>query len=365
MKRLVWILIVFAACKKSASESEGEDEVKPVSVVCEPAQAGAVADRVTLRGIVGAPPDKDAIVAAAVAGRLLEVKVKEGDRVKAGDPIATVDDPALAPAVKEADAAVAAARAAQINADAALARAKRLLDQGIAPRRDVEDAEARAAGAASEVAAADARRDVAARQLARAKLTAPIAGVVVHVMKRAGELVDGTPATPVAEIADPTSLEIKADAPAADLVRIKDGAKVTLELDALPGTTLDGTVLLVSPAVDPATSLGTVRVAIDPSSAKDVSLKLGLAGKITIPVAARANAITVPATAVRRSTDGGEEVVVCEKADKGFEAKVTPVETGAHMGDRIEIREGLEAGQPIAVRHVVGLADGTPLEIEK
>jgi cobalt-zinc-cadmium efflux system membrane fusion protein len=324
-----------------------------------------MADRVTLRGVVGVPPDKDAVVAPAVAGRLLEVKVHEGDRVKVGDPIATVDDPTLAPAVQEAQAARAAAQAAKTNADAALARAQRLFDQGIAPRRDVEDAQARAAAAASDVAAASAKLDVAQRQLGRARVTAPIAGVIVHVTKRAGELVDGTPATPVAEIADPISLEIKADAPAADLVRLREGAAVEITLDALPSVKIDGAIVLVSPAVDPATSLGTVRASIK-APPDGVTLKLGLAGSISVAVAQRASAITVPAAAVRRSTDGAEEVVACEKDAKtgAMTAAIVPVKVGARAGDRVEIADGLAAGRLIVTRHVVGLDDGTPLEVE-
>ena len=367
MKRLALVLIAVAACKSGDAATDEEDEKKPVAVACEPAQVAPMNDTVSLRGVVGVPPDKDAVVAPAVAGRLLEVKVHEGDHVKVGDPIATVDDPTLAPAVREAEAARAAAVAAKVNADAALARAQRLFDQGIAPRRDVEDAQARAAATASDVAAADAKRDVAQRQLGRAHVTAPIAGVVVHVTKRAGELVDGTPATPVAEIADPVALEMKADAPAADLVRLREGTTAKIELDALPQTPLTGTVVLVSPAVDPSTSLGGVRVLIAPPTDKSVQLKLGLAGSIAIAVAQRASAITVPAAAVRRSTDGAEEVVACEKDAKtgALAAAVVPVKVGARSGDRVEIVDGLVAGRMIVVRHVVGLDDGTPLEIEK
>jgi membrane fusion protein (multidrug efflux system) len=159
---------------------------------------------------------------------------------------------------------------------------------------------------------------------------------------------------------------MKADAPAADLVRLREGTAAKIELDALPQTPLAGTVVLVSPAVDPSTSLGGVRVLIAPPTDKSVQLKLGLAGSIAIAVAQRASAITVPAAAVRRSTDGAEEVVACDKDAKTGEltAAVVPVKVGARAGDRVEIVDGLVAGRSIVVRHVVGLDDGTPLEVE-
>jgi RND family efflux transporter MFP subunit len=368
VKRAALIIALACACKSSEPPAEGgDDEAKgPVTVGCAPAELGPVSDRISLRGVVGVPPDKDAVVAPAVAGRVLDVKVHEGDRVAAGAPLATIDDPTLAPAVREAEAAQASAAAAKANADAALARATRLVDQGIAPRRDVEDAQARAASATADVSAANARRDAAERQLGRARVTAPIAGVVVHVLRRAGELVDGTPGTPVVEIADPVSLEMKADVPAADLVRIRDGITAEIHLDALADVPLDGKVVLVSPAVDASTGLGSVRVSITPPpESAGIVLKLGLAGTIAITASRRAAAVTVPAAAVRRSTDGGEEVVVCAKGEKdALTASVRAIKVGARTGDRVEIASGVTAGEQVVVRHVVGLEDGAELELE-
>ena len=204
----------------------------------------------TLRGVIGVPPDRDSVVAPQVAGRVSKVLVREGDKVTSGQLLATVDDPALEPALREASAGRAAARAALKNADAALARARRLLEEGIAPRRQVEDAQAQQASAAAALETADAHAALAQKQRDRRRVTAPIAGVVVHVLRRTGELVNGTPSTPVVEIADPATLELRADAPAADLVRVHPGSAVHIELDALPGQTLAGKVVFVSPAVE-------------------------------------------------------------------------------------------------------------------
>ncbi len=353
-----------AACKKAAGDAPADEEDHPVAVACEPARLAAASDDVVLRGTVGVPPDRDAVVAPAASGRLLEVKVREGDRVKAGDVLATVDDPTLGPAVRESEAATAAARANLVNADAALARVKRLFDQGIAPRRDVEDAEAKRASAAAEVAAAGARGDLAHHQQSRARVTAPIAGVVVHVLRRAGELVDGTPATPVVEIADPATLEIRADVPANQLVRIREGTAVEIDLDALPGTPLHGAIVFVSPAVDPATSLGTVRAKLEPPApGADVQLKLGLAGRIVITVARREGVVQVPAVAVRRSTEGGEEIVVCAKKGDDAKAEVRAIKVGARNGDVVEITDGVKVGELVVTQHMVGLEDGATLEL--
>lgn len=356
-----WLAAFLFGLMACHSSSDGDDPADPaVPVVCETARSGAAVDRVTLRGVVAVPPERDAMVAPQVPGRLVTVKVHEGDRVNAGDLLAVVDDPSLAAGTAEAAAAAAAARANLDNATAALARAQRLFDQGIASRREVEDATARRAAAAADSAAATARDKLAVRQRDRARVKSPIDGVVVRLLRRPGELVDGTPATPIVEIADPVTLELRADVPAADLVRVEDGAKGQLRLGAMPDQPLGAKVVFVSPAVDPTTSLGVVRAAIEVP--QGVHLKLGLTGNLVLEVGRRRDAVLVPASAIRRSSEGEQELVVCGHEDGAQVAEVRRVEVAGHTGDDAEIASGLAAGEQVVTRHVLGLEDGDPIE---
>jgi RND family efflux transporter MFP subunit len=355
----VGIAVVVVGCKHD-EPAEASTAAVAIPVVCEPVRSGALSDRIALRGVVGVPPDRDAVVASTIAGRVVDIRVHEGDRVKRGDVLATIDNPSLETAVQEVDAARLAAKAALANADTVLARARRLVDKGIAPRRDVEEAEGKQAAAAAELQAANARRELAVRQRARAQVTAPITGVVIQVHRHAGELVDGTAATPLVEIADPGELQLRADVPAADLVRIQQGASVEIHVDAAPSEVLSGKIVFVSPQVDPVTSLGVVRAAIDPASSK-IQLKLGLAGVLTLALEIRASGLVVPEQAVRRSITGHEEVVVCETAATQTHAKVREVTVGARHGDEVEITSGLAAGDRVVTGHVLGLEDGAPI----
>jgi RND family efflux transporter MFP subunit len=361
---MLWLLAVVAAgCTRDGGKEE-EAEAPPVPVTCEAVRGAEATGAIALRGVVSAPPDRDAVVAPAVAGRLVDVKVREGDKVKAGDLLGSVDDPSLGAAVGEQEAARAGAAAALKSADTALARAKRLLAKGIAAQKEVEEAEARRAAAAAELRGIDARRSGAVRQAGRAHVKAPIDGVVVRLYRHAGELVDGTPATPLAEVADPSRLELKADVAASDLVRVTDGTPVSIRLDAVPGEKLTGKVVFVSPAVDPATSLGVVRASIAAPDAGAVHLVLGLSGAIELSVAGRPGAVMVPAVAVRRSAEGAEEVVVCVKGTHGDVASVRPVAVGAHAGDVVEIASGLKVGERVVTEHVLGLEDGAQLQVK-
>jgi RND family efflux transporter MFP subunit len=370
VRRIAMVLVLLGACRsKAAAPAEAESEEAPAAIAttCVPARAAATNAHITLRGVVTAPPDRAATVAPQATGRIAGLRVHEGDRVKAGELLATIEDPSLGEAVVEADAARGSAQAALVNADAALARAQRLFDQGIAPRRDVEDAQARRAAAAADLAAASARGGLARQQHGKTRVTAPIAGVVVKVYRHNGELVDGTAATPLVDLADPSRLELRADAPAAQLVRLGDGAAAEVHLDALPGVALPAKLVFVSPAVDTTTSLGVVRAAITPAADPGAPQpKLGLAGQLAVDVPGREGAVLVPAVALRRGAGGGEEVVVCDlAAEGGPTAQLRAVQTGARSGGDVEIVSGLALGEAVATRHVVALEDGARLALPK
>src|SRR5204862_377522 len=83
-------------------------------------------------------PGGDLAVASQVGGRITRITVREGQRIAAGDIVATVDDTTSRDAVRQADAALDQARANQTNADALLARTQELVARGIAARQELE-----------------------------------------------------------------------------------------------------------------------------------------------------------------------------------------------------------------------------------
>src|SRR5205814_6713996 len=127
-------------------------------------------------------------------------------------------------------ASVGAAQAAKTAADQELARAERLVTSGIGARKDVDDARAKAAAAAAELDAANARSGLANTRMARRELRAPRAGTVLHVWKKIGESVDGSTATPVAEVADLSVLEVHAQVPPGSLGKLGEGMTATVKV---------------------------------------------------------------------------------------------------------------------------------------
>ena len=325
-----------------------------IPVHCATAEAVTVDDIRSLRGTVVTLPNHDAIVAAQVPGKILKLLPREGDRVEAGAIVAEIEVGPLREALVAAEAQLAQARALRGTASIALEREKHLFDRGIHARQTMEAAQDALAHGIAMAATAKSQVDVARQSIERTHVRAPLSGIVVRVMRQIGEIVDGTPGTPLLEIADPSELELAAAAPAVDLIALKVGQQAVVFFDELAGRHFAASVQMVSPAVD-ASGLGAVRLAL---IIKDVRPPLGLLGRADVSTGEARSVVEVPVAAVRNAGGVGTEVVVCDAG----QARVATVRVGTRGTERIEILEGLAAGQRVAVDEVVGLEDGAALE---
>ena len=352
MKRALSWCVVLSACSHPAAE-EAAPRVRKVS--CGAVVSKQVRDVVELRGTVAPRPERDAMVAAQVAGRVLRVDVREGDAVVKGAVLARIDGASLGDAAQQAEAALGKARAEKQNADTSLTRTTHVFERGIAARQEVDDATTRAAAATAAEQDAIAAANQARRQLSRAVLTSPIAGVVLKGFRRPGALVDGTPTTPVVEVADLSDLELVADAPASDLVRLTTGSSASIAFAALPGS-YSGKVSLVSRSVDKTSGVGTVRIAIE--TGKNASPPVGLYGVATVDRGEPHDASLIPSTALRRDASGGAAILVC---GSDHLAHVLSVEVGASHDGLVEAR-GAPKDARIAISPTLGINDGDPID---
>ncbi len=342
---------------RPAAESPAEH---PVAVRTARVESGRVTEWVRLYGRVVPPPDRDATLAPLVPGALVEVPVREGQAVKAGETLARVEPAALDDALRAAEAAQRRAASEAEFRKRAAERTRTLVDRGVASRQEAEADEAGAVAAEAALAEAVSAAATARRRRGWADVRAPFDGVVVRVLRRAGDTVDGTPATPVVQVASPAGAQVAADATAAVLARVEPGQAATVEPAASghepPAPDLvPARVLRTSRAVDSATGTGEVRLAFD--GPRPAGLTLGTSVGARIGVRSRDGATVVPARALRRDEEGHTEAVVVENG----KAVVRRVTTGIADGDRVEVVDGLAAGETVVVDDPVGLAEGTPL----
>jgi len=349
------VLLLLLGCGKPAG---GETEA-PVTakVTCRAVTTQTVDVTIEVSGVIAPPPTLDAVISSPVAGRVASVAVEEGDHIAAGALLAVIEDPSLPAGSVEAHAGVTGAQATKLAADQELARQTRLVESGIGARRDLDDARAKAAAAAAEVDAANARDHLASQRLARRELRAPHAGVVLHIWKRVGESVDGSTTTPVAEVADLTVLELRAQVASQTLVKLRDGLAATVQ--TIGAEPIAATVARVAPAVDPTTLLGSLRITL---AAGKTMPPVGSAATAKV-VTAQRQGIVVPVTALRRSAIGTDEIVVCvaDEKGRGLAAHIREVTLGVRTDTTAEITDGVKAGEQIVIDHVLGLDDGALL----
>lgn len=352
----IWFVVAVIAALGACKHAEPPREPPKVRVSCVAVTSGPWTDRIDLRGLVSAAPDKHAMVSAQVAGRITKLLVQEGDHLDKGAIIAELERQPLDDVLVQSEAQVTQADVAVKNAEVARQRAEHLVETGVGSRQQLDDATARYQTAVSAATAARAAAAVSRRGVTRTSVASPISGVVIRILRRTGELVDGTSATAVAEVADPAALELTASSGAADIVRLARGQHADVRFAILGDAGVEGEVRAVAPAVDPITGLGAVRLGLTP---KETRLPMGVFGEASVTVADRPNVVTLPAGALRTGPDGRPEALVCD----GNKAKTRSLHVGGRTTDRVEIVDGVVVGERVVADAALGLEDGAPIEV--
>ena len=349
--------LALAGCNKTP----GGDDANTVAVIPDVTVAkverAAIADSLIVSGNLAALPNRDAKVAALVPGRVASVLVTEGDRVKDGQALAKLDDTLLLEQERQAEAAVAQARANGENARLAVDREEGLVGRGVSSRKEVEDARTLLAVNSALLKQAESGLATANAQLARSIVRAPFAGTVVKRFAGVGEQVDGTAAQPIVEVAQIDTLELLGNVPASRLAEIRNHEAFTFETSSVPGTRFKAKVASILPAVDPTTNNGTVRIRIE--NAK-LLLKLGQFLSIDLPLKQAGPRLVVPRQAVYPDESGEPHVYKVT----GDEAESTPVELGIQTKDKAEILSGVSEGDSVIVNGGYGLPEKSKVRVK-
>jgi len=375
-----------------------------VEVETQPAARKAVfRSSVTASGQIVAQRYAD--IGSSVMGRLVELRVKEGDAVKAGQIVARIDAVQAAASASAANARVKGSEAdmratadvlqsAQADLDAARARAQEaqlrlrrtrdLLRDGLVPVAELDAATAASETAGAQVKSAEAAlrrlqqgREAAERRvaetradamrvadlLAKTDIVAPISGVVTRLPVQEGEMVvmgiQGQLGTTLMTISDLASIDAEVKVAEADVLRIQIDQKATVTMEAIPGTSFTGRVVEIGASALPIAGTGAaarefrVKVRLDNP---DPRLRPGLTCDAEVLTAERQHALVVPlqAVVVRPGKDGGELTGVFV-AD-GRAVRFQPVTTGLIGGLDIEV-SGVSEGTPIVTGPFQALRD--------
>ena len=303
---------------------------------------GTLPATVELTGEVAADPDRMAKVPVRVAGRLVELKFQEGQRVAAGDVLASIESGEVARIRAELTSTSTRAEASHKR----VARLAQLVEAGTASAQDLETARSEASVLDADVSAA--RQTLASiggggGATARLQIRAPFAGVV---MKRDG--VVGQPVGAdhvIAEIVDLERAIFLARLFEHDLSLVHEGAGAEVRLDAYPDIAFPGTVVTIGRQVEPVARAVLARITIED---KDARLKIGLFGTVVVIIPDPATLPPmplVPADSITKIDD--HSVVFVELSKHAFEVRT--VELGHAAEGKVEVVKGLKAGDRVAI----------------
>jgi membrane fusion protein (multidrug efflux system) len=216
-------------------------------------------------------------VAVRTPGRVGKVFVDEGQRVRRGQPLLTLETEYLALDLKRADAEVARAKASAADAERDFKRKEDLVAKGSVARAAYDRSQSNYQAAQAGVEAAEAARDLARQKLADAVLHSPINGVVAERKTAAGERLGD--ATVAFVLVQTSPLKLRFQLPERYLSRVRKGQAVRATVDPYPGETFSGRVSVIGGVVDPQTRTVAVETEF-PNS--DGRLSPGLFARVEI-----------------------------------------------------------------------------------
>lgn len=359
---LFLILLSLLACSKPPAGDEGADNSEtPANTVVEVTLTkvvrGDISSNLTVSGTIAALPNQDVKVSALVPGRISAMLVAEGDKVKEGSVLAKIEDHSYRDQLQQAQASIDQANASLENAHLNQKREADLVQRGISARKDLEDAVMAERVAEASLKQAQSAVALARLQLSRTEVKTPLSGTVVKRLVSAGEQVDGTGAQPIFEIANTAEVELFGNVPAIYLQKIRVGQILPVQTDAFPNTDFSGRVVAISPAVDPTTNVGLVRIRI--TNAAD-RLRLGMFLTAQVPLETHKQALMVASAAVYRDAEGQPRIFRVH-ADK---AEAVPVKLGIETHERVELLAGAEEGEVVVLSGAYGLESGATIKVK-
>jgi RND family efflux transporter MFP subunit len=289
---------------------------------------------------------RQTIVAAQVSGAVVQLSVKVGDRVSAGQTLLRLDARAADQTAAAGDAQVQAARAALEVASKDVERQRQLFQKNYISQAALERAESQFKSTQAQVNAQLAQAGAARTQTGFYVVRAPFAGVVSEVPVSLGDM--AMPGRPLLTLYDPAALRVTAAVPQSVSAALTGPALPRIEFPGLPAAQqwVQPVRAQLLPTVDPGTHTVQIRAEL-PAGLSHLSP--GLYARVWLPVAAGASsagaaaALTVLQSAVVRRA----ELTALYVLDPAGKPVLRQVRLGRVEGDKVEILSGLSAGERV------------------
>jgi membrane fusion protein, multidrug efflux system len=337
--------IVVAGCGEvdgmEAGRPDGEDRVRTVNVEVAAVVPQDFVHTVRIVGTVEA--DRDVVISAEEGGTVRQMLVRQGDRVRPGQPLFRLDAGVLQAQLEQAVSQA-------LLAEETWERQRRLWEE------DQIGTEMAYLQAKYNAQTARAQAQVLKERVDRTTIRAPIAGILEERLVEVGAMV--SPGTPVARILDVDRVKVVGGVPERYGGQVRRGGEVTVTLEPVAGEFV-GEIDHVGAAVDRSSRTFTIEVEV-PNAGH--ALKPGMVANVEIARERRAESLVVPRHAVLR-LEGGYSVFVAVPHGTGWRAESRPVVPGAAHGGGVVIEQGLASGERVVVVGQQRVAHGDALII--
>lgn len=360
---IVSAALLFGGCSSERHEAAKTAAAPPTvkGALVEVVRTVDLPEEVTAVGTVRA--GTSALVASRLTGTVTVLSAREGDRVAKGAELLTIQAQeaasgalGAAAGADEAQRGLDDARARLKLADATLTRFRNLLKEQAVTRQEFETREMEQEVAMQGVARAEARLaqakeagKAASAVAGYARVTAPLAGVIVQKQVDLGSSV--FPGSPLVTIEAEGSYRLELAVPESLSGRVKPGQIISVSFDAAGGKQ-QAKVIDIVPLVDPATRTFTVKVALPAKG-----FRSGMYGQGIFTVGS-SKGIVLPTTAVvTKGALTGVWVV-----DQAGLSRFRLIRTGRLAGEKVEIVSGLASGERVVVGGVLPAVEGSRVE---
>lgn len=326
-------------------------------VETEMVQKAPVIRKLELSGTVTSP--HAAQISTSVEGLVSAVHFDSGAHVKKGDLLLELDAELEQAAYDQAEAQAAQAAAEVVDAKRRLAIAESLAKRKYGPQNEVD---AKLAEVDIDTATYDGFKAEQKRRkaiLARHQLPAPYEGVISKRMAEVGQWVE--PGTAVFELVAMRDFRVDVPVPQDYYARLRDGAEVAIEIDALPGEEVPAKIGALIPVSDPDARTFTLRVL---PQRDDIPITPGMSARVLVNLDTGKRDVAVSRDALIRYPDGRITVWVLKDED-GDKASVTErrLEIGLAFDGLVQVVSGLKEGERVVVRGNESLREGQTVQL--
>lgn len=354
----VFSLLILFGCQSPGNETTVENSAEPEAQVRVPVEAQIITrqpvqEQIPLTGVL--QPLNAVDIIAEVSGKIVSIEKNSGDRITLQDTLAVIDDRIPRANFQQAGSQVLMAENNLNITRLNLRSDKELFASGDISELAYETAELGVKTAEASLLSAKAGYEVQKKQFEDTRIMSPISGKVSRKYVSLGTMV--SPGMPVYRVVDLHTLKLEIGVPQTDIGRIREGNPARVLVPALNESTFDGFVFAVSPQAEEET--GGFLIEVHVRNTQDLRILAGMTAKVDLTMKELKSIIVVPNHAL--VSRNGKDFVYKVLEEK---AHLTEVVTGATIGGKVVVEDGLVSGDTVVVVGMQNLGEATPVFLE-